>query len=304
MSQRESTVIESKTGRVAVVGASSQIGQALLPRLASAGYLAFRIGREDRSIAEGVTTHVYDELSRSFVPSLDSVDAVISLAPLPSIEVVLKMAHSLGAKRVIAFGSTGRFSKIGSASAIEQDFVAQQERSENVFLMGCEAAGMAWTLFRPTMIYGADSDLNVSFIKSMISKFGFFPIPFGANGLRQPVHVDDLAGACVLSLGNEATCNKAYNLGGGEALSYRVLVKKIFKENGKRPILIPVPKLLFSLLIKAAKKFPKSAFVRQEMVERMFQDLTADNQTAMNDFGYAPRPFCLKKKTPNRGGLT
>ena len=302
-SHRGARLAASNVESVAVVGASSQIGQALLSRLASAGYLVYRIGREDRSAAEGITTYVFNELSGNFVPSLGAADAVISLAPLPSIDVVVKMACALRARRIIAFGSTGRFSKIGSTSAIEQDFVAQQERAESVFSIGCESAGMGWTLFRPTMIYGADSDLNVSFIKSMISKFGFFPIPVGANGLRQPVHVDDLAAACVLALGNEATCNKAYNLGGGEVLSFPVLVKKIFKANGKRPILIPVPKLLFPLLITAAKKFPKAAFVRQEMVERMFQDLTADNQTAMNDFGYAPRPFCLKKKTPNRGGL-
>ena len=38
---------EFRTERVAV-GASSQIGQTMLPRLASA-YVAYRIGREDRS---------------------------------------------------------------------------------------------------------------------------------------------------------------------------------------------------------------------------------------------------------------
>lgn len=287
---------ESGSQRVAIVGASSQIGQALIPRLEAAGYVACRIGREDRGAAEGITTHVFDELSGSFVPSLGSADAVISLAPLPSIGVVVKMAHALGAKRIIAFGSTGRFSKLGSTSTIELDFVAQQERAESVFSMGCETAGIGWTLFRPTMIYGADSDLNVSFIKSMISKFGFFPIPIGANGLRQPVHINDLAAACVLALGNEATCNKAYNLGGGEVLSFPVLVKKIFKAEGKRPILVPIPMWLYSLLIAIAKKFPKAAFVRHEMAERMFQDLTADNQIAMNDFGYAPGPFCLNSE--------
>lgn len=294
---------ESGPQRVAIVGASSQIGQVLIPRLAAAGYVACRIGREDKGASEGITTHVFDELSGSFVPSLGSADAVISLAPLPLIDVVVKMAQALGAKRIIAFGSTGRFSKLGSTSAIEQDFVAQQERAESVFAMLCEAACIRWTLFRPTMIYGADADLNVSFIKSMISKFGFFPIPFGANGLRQPVHVDDLAAACLSALGHEAAFNKAYNLGGGEVLSFPVLVKRIFEAEAKRPILIPIPMLLFLLLISIAKKFPKAAFVRREMVERMFQDLTADNQAAIDDFGYSPRPFCLKKKMLNRRGL-
>lgn len=283
----------SSSQRVAVVGASSQIGQVLIPRLEAAGYMACRIGREDRGAAEGMTTHVFDELSGIFIPSLGSADAVISLAPLPSIDVVVKMAKALGAKRIIAFGSTGRFSKLRSTSPIEQDFVAQQERAESVFSMQCEAVGMGWTLFRPTMIYGADSDLNVSFIKSMISKFGFFPIPVGANGLRQPVHVDDLASACVSVLGCEATVNKAYNLGGGEVLNFPELVKRIFKAKEKKPFIIPIPKSIFFLLINIMQKFPKVAFLRKEMVERMYQDLLADNQAAEIDFGYSPRPFFL-----------
>ena len=288
---------------VAVVGASSQIGQALLPRLASAGYLVYRIGREDRSAAKGITTYVIDKLSGNFVPSLGSADAVISLAPLPSIDVVVKMACVLGARRIIAFGSTGRFSKIGSTSAIEQDFVAQQERAESVFSTGCEAAGMGWTLFRPSMIYGADADQNVSFIKTIVRQFGFFPIPIGANGLRQPVHVDDLADACVAALGCETTINRAYNLGGGEVLSFRVLVKKIFKAEGKLSVLVPIPKALFFLLIAVGRRFPKAAFVRNEMVERMFQDLTVDNQPAIDDFGYSPQSFCLSGDERSRGGL-
>ncbi|WP_431064151.1 SDR family oxidoreductase [Methylotuvimicrobium sp.] len=292
-------VTELRAERVAVVGASSQIGLALLPRLASAGYVAYRIGREDRSAAEGITTYIFEESTCSFVPRLDFVDTVISLAPLPSIEVVVKMAQSLGARRFIAFGSTARFSKRGSTSAIEQDFVAQQERAENLFSMECEATGIGWTLFRPTMIYGADADQNVSFIKTMIRKFGFFPIPIGANGLRQPVHVDDLADACVAALKSNKTINRAYNLGGGEVLGFPELVKRIFQGEGRTPVLIPIPLAPFSLLIALAKKFPESAFVRQEMVERMFQDLTADNQAAIDDFGYAPKPFCLEKRGPN-----
>lgn len=286
---------ESGSQRVAIVGASSQIGQVLIPRLEAAGYMACRIGREDKG-AEGVTTHVFDELSGSFVPSLGSADAVISLAPLPSINVVVKMGQALGAKRIIAFGSTGRFSKRGSTSEIEQDFVTQQERAEMLFSKHCEELGIWWTLFRPTMIYGADADQNVYFIKSMIRKFGFFPLPIGANGMRQPVHVDDLAGACVSALGCKATIDMAYNLGGGEVLSFPVLVKRIFEAEGKRAILIRIPMLLFSLLISIAKKFPKAAFVRKEMVERMFQDLTANNQAAKDDFGYAPRAFILKSE--------
>jgi nucleoside-diphosphate-sugar epimerase len=260
--------------------------------------MTYPIGRSDKSTAEGTKTYVFDESGCDFIPPLANVDAVISLAPLPSIAVVIAMAQALGARRIIAFGSTGRFSKLGSASPIEQDFALQQQQAEAVFSSRCEASDIGWTLFRPTMIYGADADQNVTFIKSMIRKFGFFPIPFGAKGLRQPVHVEDLAAACVAALDNVATENKSYNLGGGERISFPELVRRIFLAEGKRPLLIPTPIWTYRVLIRLAKVFPKTAFVRFEMVERMFQDLIADNSPAIADFSYKPSQFLLSKDSP------
>jgi nucleoside-diphosphate-sugar epimerase len=291
----------SQAGHVVIVGASSQIGRALVPRLASAGHQVSCVGRENRDTIEGGMTHVFDEPRGSFVPPLEPADAVISLAPLPTVEVAIRMAQVLEAKRIIVFGSTGVFSKRGSTSAIERDFVAQQERAETLLSTRCGALGIGWTLFRPTMIYGADADLNVSFIRAVISRFGVFPIPVGASGLRQPVHVDDLAGACVAALGCGTTLNKAYNLGGGEVLGFPALVRRVFGAEGRRPVLIPVPVALYRLLIAVAKRFPKAAFVREEMVERMFRDLTVDNRAATDDFGYAPRPFCPRVEPQGRG---
>jgi nucleoside-diphosphate-sugar epimerase len=282
----------SRIDRVAVVGASSQIGQALLPLLAASELVVYRIGRANRG-ADEAQTYVFDPTAQSFTPPLGSVDAVISLAPLPLINVVLEMAGMLGARRVIAFGSTGRFSKLDSTSAIERDFVAQQERAEKLFMVRSEGSGIGWTLFRPTMIYGVDADLNVAFIRAMIRKFGVFPMPIGANGLRQPVHVGDLAAACVSALGNENTLNRAYNLGGGETLTFPDLVRRVFEAEGMRPRLVPIPLWVFRLVVAAAKRLPQAAFVRMEMVERMFKDLTVDNAAAMNDFGYKPRAFFL-----------
>ena len=276
--------------RVAVVGARSQIGRYLLPRLKTAGCLVFSIGRE-ASHSDGDQVYAFDEKEAAFTPSLGVVDAIVSLAPLPSIEVVMKMAAALGAMRVIAFGSTGRFTKEASASLIEQDFVSQQVAAERRFKDVSEDSGIAWTLFRPTMIYGTDADLNVTFIKSFIRRFGFFPLPFGAKGLRQPVHADDLAAACVAALGCENSFNRAYNLGGGERLAYADMVRRIFSSEGKRARVVAVPAQLLYLFVGIVSRFPKYNFVRREMVDRMFEDLIADNTPAKKDFEYCPRMF-------------
>lgn len=281
-----------RVGRVAVVGASSQIGRALLPLLSANQVTVYRIGRTGHG-EDADQIHVFDSANRCFMPPLVAADAVISLAPLPLIGLVLDMAEVLGAKRVIAFGSTGRFSKLASTSPVEQDFVMQQENAEKVFIARSVSSGVAWTLFRPTMIYGADADLNVAFITAMVRRFGVFPMPIGAKGMRQPVHVGDLATACVAALENERTFGRAYNLGGGETLSFPDLVRRVFESEGRRPMLLPIPMWAYRIVVGAAKKIPQAAFVRMEMVERMFQDLTVDNAKARSDFGYEPRPLLL-----------
>lgn len=276
-----------KMSRVAVVGGESQIGRFLVPMLRDGGIETYSIGRQER----GPGSYRFDEPSGSFDPPILGADAIINCAPLPVINQVLKMADGLQVKRVIAFGSTGRFSKANSLSEIERKFAAQQEEAELRFKHGSETLGLCWTLFRPTMIYGAGTDLNVAFIGKFIRRFGFFPIPIGANGLRQPVHAEDLAAACVGALECEQTCGRAYNLGGGDRLAYDEMVRRIFTALGMRNRLLFVPLVAYKLLVQVARKSPKYGFINPDMLIRMFSDLIVDNQDACSDFGYAPRKF-------------
>ncbi len=76
----------------------------------------------------------------------------------------LESFHARSVRRVIAFSSTSRFTKRVSANAYEQELVTK-----------CERLGMAWTILRPTLIYGgAGGHRNVADIARLIRKFGFF----------------------------------------------------------------------------------------------------------------------------------
>lgn len=277
-----------KLTRIAVVGALSQIGAALLPLLSAQGAEVLRIGRES---AADTATHRFHDRQRRFDPPLEAADAIISLAPLPVIDAVLRMADALGATRVIAFGSASRFSKAGSTSALEREFVAQQQQGETTLATQAAAATIDWTLFRPTMIYGAGLDLNVAFIRGIVHRFGFFPLPWGADGLRQPVHVADLAAACVAALENRLTFGRAYDLGGGETLAYPAMVQRIFAAEGRSARLPRVPASLYHLAFRLLARHPRYAFLRPEMIDRMYDDLIVDNGPAVRDFGYAPGVF-------------
>jgi nucleoside-diphosphate-sugar epimerase len=277
-------------GALAIVGATSAVGRFLIARLQAGGIAFHAIGRQARRI-ERFHVHSFDDMLKRFDPQIKKAGAVINCAPLPIIDRVMDMADRLQAKRIIAFGSTGRFSKSGSSSRIEQDFASQQIQAEQRFETLSRQRGIAGTLFRPTMIYGGGSDLNVAFIGSFIRKFGFFPVPRGANGLRQPVHADDLAGACLAALTCERTFARAYNLGGGERLPYADLAARIFSALKKRPVIVPLPFYACRLLVRLSRKIPGYRFINPDMVDRTRLDLIADNSDAYSDFGYSPRNF-------------
>jgi hypothetical protein len=275
---------------VAVVGAASSIGQFLAARFHASSIPFFAIGRQTRRYKQ-YDVHSFSDTLRRFDPPIRAAGAIISCAPLPAIDRVMDMAECLGASRVLAFGSTGRFSKIGSSSLIEQDFVNQHLAAEHRLSERSQLQGIAWTLFRPTMIYGVGGDLNVAFIGHFIRRFRFFPVPRGARGLRQPVHAEDLAGACLSALTCERTYGRAYNLGGGEQLDYADFVGRIFGALKKRPCILPLPLFACKFLVRMARKIPKYRFINPDMVDRTMVDLVADHSEAYSDFGYSPRMF-------------
>ena len=276
---------------VAIFGMTSQIGRSIERRLSAAGYSVVGVSRRS-GLTFDIPMHEFDPASHTITPPLPKTSILISLAPLPALSDILRAVDTeVGLERVIAFGTTGIFTKADSSSPDERRFVQAQLEGEKFLAAWSDGNGIGWTLLRPTMIYGINKDLNVAFIRSIFRRFHCFPLPIGATGVRQPVHVEDLAGACLKLLAHTETVNKAYNLGGGEVLLYEDMVRRIRRADGHSSHLIPIPRTIYYLLIHMARLFMGLAHLRTEMVDRMYADLVTDNSIANRDFGYDPRPF-------------
>ena len=97
--------------------------------------------------------------------------------------------------------------------------------------------------------------------------------------------------ACVLSLAAPASCNKTYNLSGGETLTYIEMVKRIFETLGRQPRFIRIPLTAFRLAVKLARLHPRFAHLTPDMALRMEANLVFDHSDATRDFGYRPGMF-------------
>jgi nucleoside-diphosphate-sugar epimerase len=284
------------TPHALVTGATNQIGRFLVPRLQAAGFTVTAFSRTPPRITTGGVVWQQVDLLTSPLPlrqPTNPLTILFHLAPLPLLPMLLaRHPKETPLTRVLAFSSTSRFTKATSPDPKEQAIAKQLTAAENTFINDCQTQGIAWTLFRPTLIYGCGLDKNVTFIAKFIRRFGFFPIVGEGTGLRQPVHADDLAAACVQTWLLPSTFNKAYNLSGGQTLTYREMVEAIFHHLGKQPRIIPIPRSIFKLLTHSVTWLPAYANLSTAMIARMNQDLCFDNGPAYYDFGYQPRRFC------------
>ncbi len=202
----------------------------------------------------------------------------------------LETFAGMGVKRLIVFSSTSIMGKASSRNPYERETIRKFTEAEGALQQHCTALGMQCTILRPTMIYGCGLDRNVSSIVRFIGRFGFFPIAKPGNGLREPVHADDLAKAVMACLKNpDATSGKIYNLGGGERISYRRMVERIFSVMGRKNRTLAVPYL--SQMLDVYSFVSRNRDTNGELAKRMNRDLVFDAEPARQDFGYAPRSF-------------
>jgi uncharacterized protein YbjT (DUF2867 family) len=72
---------------------------------------------------------------------------------------------------------------------------------------------------------------------------------FGTGDVKlQPVYVDDVAKAVAKVLATEAAKGKTYELGGPRPYTYKALLQLVFKQLGRRRLLMPFPYFAWELL--------------------------------------------------------
>ena len=275
-------------GRTLILGATSLVGRFLVPLLVESGVRPLAISRRPLRI-DGVDGLQADLHEAGLAARLPKLSTVYSLSPIWLLPEALPALMGAGAKRVVAFSSTSRFTKIASPIPAERDVAARLAESEARTVSLCEEASVNWTILRPTLIYAEGLDGNVSRLARLIRRVGFLPLAGRGEGLRQPVHAEDLAIGAIAALVAPSAQNRAYDLPGGETLTYRAMAERVFEGLGRKPRIVSVPTPLWSLAFRLAGPFLPGATAA--MGARMSEDLIFDPEPARRDIGWAPRDF-------------
>lgn len=279
--------------QVGLLGATSLVGDCVLRLLAIKD---FSVTAYSRSAVDHVSPDVSwrqieSKALRRALPN--QIENWLCVAPIWVLPDYFKLLEAHGVRRVVALSSTSRFTKVGSGDTAENAVVAKLIESEARVQAWADNRGIEWVVLRPTLIYGLGRDKNISVMTRFIRRFGFFPLLGLAQGLRQPIHAEDVASACLAALQVPGAANRAYNISGGETLAYRDMVARVFEALGRPVRLVTVPLWTFRLAAAILRLLPRYRHWSAAMAERMNRDLVFDHADAERDLGFKPRGFAL-----------
>lgn len=274
---------------VILTGASSQIGVFVIPRLVRAGFSVFAVSRKGKPEHYPAFKQVIWLDVAAAVKACQHCDYLLSAGPL---ELAHKFLMAGGQfQKTIVFSSSSVETKQESGDPEEKRQIRDMLQLESKLQLAAQSKELELLILRPTLIYGCGMDANISRLANWIGRFGFIPVNGKAQGLRQPVHADDLAELALSAMLNKHELPTVLTLAGGETLTYSDMVSKIFAALKKPDRLVHLPQWLFILLIQTAGYLGMGGGLNAEMVKRQGRNLVFDDRQARELLNYSPRSF-------------
>ncbi len=267
--------------RVTILGASSRLGRPLIRFLQQRDWrivaAARSIGKLDEAWRQNARRFdlAEPESLRTVLADAGMVVSCLEVQHAPQILAALPPEH---ADRLVLIGSTRMFTRF-------PDALAERLRA------GAEAftqSGKPGVLLLPTMIYGAEDDLNVRRIADYIRRFGVVPLPAGGRSLVQPIHVQDVAACIEAALLRPEALGPPIAIAGPQPLPYREMARAIGAAIGRRPLILPVPQALLLLLAGLTRLLPFLPEIRRDEVMRLSEDKAFSIDAMRQRLGVAP----------------
>ena len=272
--------------KVLLTGATGLLGGALVRLLLAGGHEtrclirpdspnATRIDGDRVEIRRGDAAREED-----FYLALGGVDAILHAAGIEYAPQVVRAASRAGVERVLVVGSTSAH----SAHAFRSGPKLRMERL-------VRGSGLAWTIVRPSMIYGSERDRNVHRLLRFLDRSPVYPVFGPGTNLWQPVYYEDCARGVFTALERPAAVRRSYDLPGAEPLTYLDLVKVAAAALGRSPHIIRLPIEPVHRALVTAERLRLPLPIDSGQVMRLREDKAYPYERARHDLDYAPRPF-------------
>ena len=250
----------SPSRTVCVLGGSGFVGSELVSALAARGYsvrVATRVAsRADHlrvlPTAEIRVADVHDP--RHLAQLFAGADTVVNLVGILNERgrsgAGFRRVHSELAAKVIEAAHAQRvrrlqhMSSLGAAADAPSHYLRSRHEAEA--RVRAAPSSLAWTIFRPSVIFGPRDSLTNRFAKLMRMAGGVLPLA-RAEARFAPVYVVDVVDAYLRALDDRATHGQAYELCGPDVCTLEELVRLVARAAGINARVIRLPDFLARL---------------------------------------------------------
>jgi uncharacterized protein YbjT (DUF2867 family) len=273
-----------------VTGGSGFLGEYVLSEAARRGHETVALARSQaaaRAVAGCGARPVSGDLNEAgALPGIFAAarcDALVNLASLGfgHAPAIIAAAEQAGIGRAVFVSTT----------AVTTTLPAPSKRIRLAAERQIRYSRLQWTIIRPTMIYGAARDRNLSRLLRLLSRTRLFPVPGGGRHLQQPVHVTDVADAVLTAAERPAAAGMIYDVAGPEPMTFAALLRTCARTVASRTRFVPVPLSPAIALASGFERVSQHPPIRAEQLRRLAEDKAFAIETAIRDLGYAPRPF-------------
>jgi len=227
--------------RIAVLGATGTVGQALVPVLAEQ-HDVVAISRRPREAANGVRW-----------AQADATDAASMERALEGIDVAYYLVHSLGSadfatRDRIAAGTVAEAAArrglrqllyLGGLGDSSPDLSPHlRSRAETARVLA--AGSVPVTTLRAAMVVGAGSAAFETIV-ALVDRLPAMICPRWVSTPTQPIALDDIVRYLAAAAGADKMFGQSFDAGGPEVMTYRAMIEQVARIRGRHPLIVEVP---------------------------------------------------------------
>jgi NADH dehydrogenase len=222
-------------------------------------------------------------------------DAAINLVGIirefPARGVTFEALHQEATRNALTAAQTAGISRFlqMSANGTRANAVAGYHRSKWAAEELVRNSGLAWTIFRPSLIFGP-KDAFVNMLAGYIRTFPAVPVIGDGLYQMQPISADDVASCFALALERPETIGQTYTLCGPDRLTYRELLDAIGRALGQnRVIKVPQPLGLMKLIVPFMEQIDAFPLTVDQLT--MLTEGNIGDDSWQQVFGIVPQRF-------------
>ena len=297
--------------RVFITGATGFVGRGVVQALRADGHIVrclVRRGSEPLLKGLGAVERVEGDvlIRRTLDVAMAGCDAVIHLVGIirerPALAETFERLHVDATLNVLAAASGAgarrvlHMSALGTRPGARARYHQTKWRAEEAV----RSSGLDWTIFRPSIIYGAGDEL-VSMLARLVRRAPVVPVLGSGETRLQPIAVEHVAEGFVRALRTPVSVGQTYEVAGPATYRFVELLDVIGAAIGRpRVRKVHVPLGLVSAATRALGWLPFFPVTTDQLI-MLGEDNVTDPMRFYTDFGIAPESLAagLKRMFPS-----